>query len=88
VTNLIDDPEVLRALVRRQAATLERTAEDMRRFALKQSAARRELQTKEDQTAPQRALTLVAGRRNVNFAAGQASGHSLCSASHERGDRS
>jgi hypothetical protein len=77
VTNLIDDPEVLRALVRQQAATLERTAEDMRRFTLKQSAARRELQTKEDQTAPQRALTLVAGRRNVNFAAGQASGQSL-----------
>jgi hypothetical protein len=59
--------------LRQQAATLERTAEDMRRFALKQSAARRELQTNEDQTAPQRALTLVAGRRNVNFAAGHAS---------------
>jgi hypothetical protein len=73
VTNLVDDREILRALLQQQAATLERTAEDMRRFALKQSAARRELQTKEDQTAPQRALTLVAGRRNVNFAAGHAS---------------
>jgi small GTP-binding protein len=77
VTNLIDDPEILRALLQQQAVTLERTAEDMRRFTLKQSAARRELQTKEDQTAPQRALTLVAGRRNVNFAAGQAHARSL-----------
>lgn len=83
VTNLIDDSDVLRALLQQQAVTLERTAEDMRRFTLKQSAARRQLQSKEDQTASQRALTLVAGRRNVNFAAGQTPGQSL--AAHRAG---
>jgi small GTP-binding protein len=71
VANSIDNPDVLRALLNQQALTLERTAEDMRRFTLKQSATRRQLQTKEEQSASLRALALVAGRRNVNFAAGQ-----------------
>lgn len=49
-----------------------RLAEDL----FKQSAARLQLQTKEDQTASQRVTTFVAGRRNVNFAAGQTPGRS------------
>ncbi|MFU0448692.1 hypothetical protein ACMZZG_24915, partial [Pseudocitrobacter faecalis] len=44
---------------------------DMRRFTLKQSAARRHLQTKEEQAAAQRGLLLLVGRRNANFAVGQ-----------------
>lgn len=71
IARALDDAEAMRPLLQQQALTLERTAEDMRRFTLKQSAARRQLQTKEEQTAAARALALVAGRRNVNFAAGQ-----------------
>jgi GTP-binding protein EngB required for normal cell division len=70
VARAADHAESVRLLLQQQALALERTAEDMRRFTLKQSAARRHLQTKEEQTASARALTLVAGRRNVNFAAG------------------
>lgn len=71
IAEALHDPDILRALINIHALTLERTAEDMRRFTLKQSAARRQLQSKEEQTAAQRGLSLLAGRRNANFAAGQ-----------------
>lgn len=67
----LKDPEILRSLLDRHAMVLERTAEDMRRFTLKQSAARRHFQTKEEQAAAQRGLLLLVGRRNANFAVGQ-----------------
>lgn len=67
----LKDAEILRSLLDRHAVVLERTAEDMRRFTLKQSAARRHLQTKEEQAAAQRGLLLLVGRRNANFAVGQ-----------------
>lgn len=76
VADALDEPEALRTLLHQQALMLERTAEDMRRFTLKQSAVRRQLQSKEEQSASQRALALLAGRRNVNFAAGHATGAS------------
>lgn len=70
----LNDPEILRELLKQHAVTLERTAEDMRRFTLKQSATRRHLQTKEEQTAAPRGLSLLAGDRNANFAFGQVGG--------------
>ncbi len=70
----LDNPDVLRVLLNQHALILERTAEDMRRFTLKQSAARRQLQTNEEQTAAQRGLALLTGRRNADFAAGQGAG--------------
>jgi len=71
ITESLNEPEILRSLLDLQAMVLERTAEDMRRFTLKQSAARRQLQTKEEQAAAQRGLMLLVGRRNANFAVGQ-----------------
>ena len=70
LANVVGDPEIIRALASHHALTYERTAEDMRRFTLKQSAARRQLESKEEETAAQRGLMLLAGRRNVNFAVG------------------
>jgi GTP-binding protein EngB required for normal cell division len=59
--------ELTRKLMERQATILERVAEDMKRYALKQDAARRFLASQEDTTAAQRALMFLAGRNNVNF---------------------
>lgn len=67
---LEDDPAVLGALTAHHADLLERVAEDMRSFTLKHNAVRRNLETKEERTAAERALVLIAGLRNVNFAAG------------------
>ncbi|MGN6098512.1 MAG: dynamin family protein [Bosea sp. (in: a-proteobacteria)] len=71
VADEIDDEDCLSALLDRAALSLERTAEDMRRFTLKQSAIRRHLETQEEETAAARGLSLLAGRQNVNFAAGR-----------------
>lgn len=67
----LNDAKIIRPLLERQAAVLERTAEDMRRFTLKQSAAQRHLETKEEQAAAQRGLLLLVGQRNANFAVAQ-----------------
>jgi hypothetical protein len=69
---VVDDPETIRALANLLASTHERVAEDMRRFTLKQSAARRQLHTEEEEAAAKRGLLLLAGRRNANFAVGHA----------------
>jgi GTP-binding protein EngB required for normal cell division len=74
LADTLNDPETLRTLLSQHALIFERTAEDMRRFTLKQSATRRFLQTKEEQTAAARGLSLLAGSRNANFAAGQSGG--------------
>jgi GTP-binding protein EngB required for normal cell division len=63
-------PDIIRALIGHQASTFERVAEDMRRFTLKHSAARRHLESKEEETAARRALLLVTGSRNANFSTG------------------
>lgn len=65
-----DDPVVLRALAAHHAALLERVSEDMRSFTLKHNAVRHYLETKEEQTAAERAFLLLAGYRNVNFETG------------------
>ena len=67
---LADDSSLLRTLAAHHVELLERVAEDMRAFALKHDAVRRPLETREEQTAAERALFLLAGLRNVNFAAG------------------
>jgi hypothetical protein len=69
---VVDDPETIRALANLLASTYDRVAEDMRRFTLKQSAARRQLESEEERAAAQRGLLLLAGRRNANFAVGHA----------------
>jgi hypothetical protein len=61
----IEDAKLMPRLMNRQAAILERLAEDMERYALKRDAVRRSLATDEEETAAQRALLLVAGHRNV-----------------------
>jgi GTP-binding protein EngB required for normal cell division len=53
-------------LLLREASLLERTAEDMQRYAIKHDALRRGLTTKEEQTAPLRALQILVGHKNVN----------------------
>lgn len=70
----LDDPEIVRRLVEQQALALERTAEDMHRFMLKHSAMRRQLESREEETAATRGLALLAGRCNANFAVGQTTG--------------
>jgi len=71
LSEAIDDPEIGRALASHLASTFERIAEDMRRFTLKRSAARRQLETTEEQTAAERALMLVTGRPGVNSVVGR-----------------
>jgi GTP-binding protein EngB required for normal cell division len=62
----IEDPDLRRRLLEREAAILERLSEDMKRYALKRDAVRRYLLTEEETGAAHRALLLLAGHRNVN----------------------
>jgi GTP-binding protein EngB required for normal cell division len=66
---VLQNPEHVRLLMRHQATLLERVSEDMRRYTLKRDATRRNLETKEEVAAAQRALLLVAGHREVTAAA-------------------
>lgn len=61
------DDDVVRELLLRQAAVLERHAEDMKRYAIKHDGLRRHLASQEEIAAAERGLLLVAGRRQVNF---------------------
>ena len=65
----IGDAAVVRRLLKRQAALLDRLAEDMRRYATKHDAVRRSLVTEEEAEAARRTLAAVAGLRNVHQAA-------------------
>jgi GTP-binding protein EngB required for normal cell division len=58
--------DVARALASREAAMLERLAEDMRRYAIKHDAVRRFLASDEELAAGRSALAALAGHRNVN----------------------
>ena len=58
-------PEFASELVKSEAETLERCARDMRMYALKHDAVRRELATEEERDAPYRGLALVAGERTI-----------------------
>jgi small GTP-binding protein len=63
----VQDGKLVRALLERHAAILERIAEDMKRYAIKHDGVRRYLASKEETTASERALLLVTGQRQVNF---------------------
>jgi hypothetical protein len=56
----------VRNLLRSHAQLLERTAEDMQRYALRHNALRRYLTSEEERRASQLALLLLAGHRSVN----------------------
>jgi hypothetical protein len=63
----IRDGGLVRSLLQRQAALLQRYSEDMRRYATKHDAVRRYLASQEETTAAERGLLLVAGFHQVNF---------------------
>jgi hypothetical protein len=61
------EDEPLRSfLLSREAALMERVAEDMQRYAIKYDALRRDLASREEQDAYLQALQLLVGHRNVN----------------------
>ncbi len=62
---IADEPLRLRLLLR-EAAVMERTAEDMQRYAIKHDALRRHLASQEENDAPLLALQLLSGHRSVN----------------------
>jgi GTP-binding protein EngB required for normal cell division len=64
----MDDGETVGRLMARQAAMLERFAEDMRRYATKHDAIRRFLASEEERKAGRNALIVVAGLRNRHLA--------------------
>lgn len=67
----VRDDDTASRLVDRQAALFERVSEDMRRYALKYNAVRRDLASQEDSSAAERALLAISGRRNLNLCARQ-----------------
>jgi hypothetical protein len=64
----LEDSEVVRHLMLREALILERIAEDMRRYATKYDAVRRILASDEETRAARTAISVLAGVRNVNTA--------------------
>jgi GTP-binding protein EngB required for normal cell division len=60
------DPSRRRRLLTREAALLERVADDMQRYAIKFDGLRRGLASTEEADAPLRALQLLVGHRSVN----------------------
>jgi hypothetical protein len=62
-----EDPSLRRALLTRQAGLFERTADDMRRYALKREGLRRELASRAEDEAGTRAMSLLAGQPNLSF---------------------
>lgn len=65
----IEDGASMGPLLSREARILERIAEDMRRYATKHDALRRNLGSDEEVSAAERALAIVAGQRRVHSAA-------------------
>jgi GTP-binding protein EngB required for normal cell division len=65
LSTVIRDPDLLRKLAAQQATILELVSEDMERYALKHDATTRFLQSREETTAAERALLLLAGDRNA-----------------------
>lgn len=62
----IHDVSVRQRLFLREAAVMERTAEDMQRYAIKHDALRRHLVSQEENDAPLLGLQLLTGHRSVN----------------------
>ncbi len=66
VTDLLGEGEPAQRLLESHAYLLERTAEDLQRYALRYDALRRYLTSEEERRASQLALLLLAGHRNVS----------------------
>jgi small GTP-binding protein len=66
---VVEDAVAMRRLMAREAAMLDRLAEDMRRYATKRDAIRSNLLDEEEINADQRAMIALAGLRHVNPAA-------------------
>jgi small GTP-binding protein len=64
----LEDPKVAESVIAREAWILDRVAEDMRRYATKHDAIRRQLASAEEIAAGERAIKLIAGLRNVTVA--------------------
>jgi GTP-binding protein EngB required for normal cell division len=62
----LNDASVRQYLLLREAGMMERTAEDMQRYAIKHDALRRHLVSKEENDAPLLGLQLLTGHRTVN----------------------
>lgn len=67
LASVLRDVGLIRALLEREAAILQRFSEDMKRYALKHEGRRRYLASAEETTVAERGLLLVTGRRQVNF---------------------
>jgi GTP-binding protein EngB required for normal cell division len=61
-----EDESVRKYFLQSEANLMERTAEDMQRYAIKHDALRRDLASREEQDAYLHALQLLVGHRNVN----------------------
>lgn len=70
--SVIPDSGLVRTMLERQAAVLQRFSEDMKRYAIKHDGVRRYLASEEETTAAERGLLLITGRRQVNFVPRQA----------------
>lgn len=66
VAEIIGPGESVQRLLESHAELMERTAEDLQRYALKHDALRRHLTSQEERQAAQLALLLLAGHRNVS----------------------
>ncbi len=66
VTDLLGVGEPAQRLLESHAHLMERTAEDLQRYALRYDALRRYLTSEEERRASQLALLLLAGHRNVS----------------------
>jgi hypothetical protein len=66
VSQVLGPGEPSQRLLASHANLLERTAEDLQRYALKHDALRRYLTSEEERRASQLALLLLAGHRNVS----------------------
>jgi GTP-binding protein EngB required for normal cell division len=65
IAGRLKNPELIRALLAEQSRSIDRLAEDMRRYALRYDGLRRQLMSDEERRAPDDALGYVAGRRTV-----------------------
>jgi small GTP-binding protein len=70
----VRDSALARALVEREAQVLQRLAEDLQRFALRQDALQRQLVSAEEERAPRQALAVLAGEKHNVFATGTGGG--------------
>jgi GTP-binding protein EngB required for normal cell division len=61
----VDDPALGAALFTQEAAALERTAEDMQRYAIKHDALRRDLASKEETESAVLGLQLLSGHKSL-----------------------